>query len=477
MKHMKRIGLSLLFFCGLHISAITHAQQFELDSVTEKLDYLIGQEITWQGLTPSYTIYVDKGGKTVYEKSVGLADIEGRVMATSDTVYQIGSISKSYVALAILQLVEQGKVKLQSTVTDYVKDYDGPGGVATVEQLLVHTSGIPNYTALPEGREILAWVPTEREDIRALFESLPLDFEPGSNYSYSNSGYYLLGLIVEEVSGQDYYDYLEEHIYEPLGLTATYSGNYEEIVPNRARGYSGAQGEFTNAPPTPNLTPFSAGSIQASARDVALYRRGVFQSGVFSKRLLKMLTSTVDFASGTNNPYALGALSHGQLGEHTSVSHSGGISGFISHHVYYPNSDLTVVVLTNTGTPPVSPAILAEKVAAVVLGVSQDSAADTQPVEVDETTLERYAGEYLMTPFRITGDGRIALLVKDGQLHVTLGDGRMMPPTPLTPISQREFVMPGLSNSVISMTESRGKVTGLVISGMTSSDMPAKRVN
>jgi len=456
-----RTTLALLLLSLASAASLAKAQLTLPDNLASQLDTLLRQEISWQGETPAYTVLVDHGGTTIYTQSLGLANIEHRVAPTKDTVYQVGSISKSYTALAILQLVEQRKVKLDNSVNDYLEDYQGPGADATIRQLLTHTSGIPNYTAIPEGRKILAWVPNQREDILALFQDLPLDFAGGSNFSYSNSGYYLLGLIVEAVTGQDYYDHLAANVYEPLGLTRTYSGNYEEMVPNRAQGYQITPEGFLNAPPTPNLTPFAAGSIVASAEDIAKYRRNVFTSKAVSKKLLKLITTTDEFADGTAQSYALGALIRGTLGDYEKWGHSGGISGFVSHHDYYPGADLTVVVLTNTGNPPASPPLIAREVAAVVLGVSLEEARH-ELVTVDEAALNRYAGHYQMSPFRLMGDGTCSLFVKDGGLQARFGatENDEEPGMPLQAISATEFLISGLSGYTLGIVEKNGQVTG-----------------
>jgi len=197
---------------------------------TDRLDALVASKISWSGATPAYSILIDQAGEIVYERNIGFADIGNQIPATRDTVYKIGSITKSFTALAILQLVVEGEVDLDGTVLQYLTDFEGPASEVTVRQLLTHTSGIPNYTALPEAQPLMSWAVTTREDIVGVFAAQALEFDPGTHYSYSNSGYYLLGLIIEAVSGQDYFEYLKEYVFEPLSLKSTYTGKYEEIV-------------------------------------------------------------------------------------------------------------------------------------------------------------------------------------------------------------------------------------------------------
>ncbi|QIB64851.1 serine hydrolase domain-containing protein [Kineobactrum salinum] len=440
------------------------------ENAAAQLDALLASEVAWQQLTPAYTVLVDVGGKAVYTNNIGFADVEHRIPASTDTVYQIGSISKSYTALAVLQLVESGDLQLDKSVADYLPDYNGPGRDASLRQLLTHTSGIPSYTALPDAEQLLTWVPNQREDILRLFADKPLDFEPGSHYLYSNSGYYLLGLILEEVTGQDYYALLQERVLDPLQLERTYSGRYGDIVNNRARGYLVTEEGFENAPPTPHLTPFAAGSIQTTAEDLVRYRRAVFTSPAVSKKLRELVTTTFAFADGTPQIYSLGALTRADHLGYTVWSHSGGISGFISHHAYYPELDMTVVVLTNTGNPPVAPSTLASKVATVMLGgeITEVTSAQTT---IDSERLRHYSGNFVMTPFRLTADGLFTLLYQDETLLARLGkaDDEQAPTVPLSAVGQRQFIGEGLPLEV-RVLEDDGVVTGLEI--MVAEDGP-----
>ncbi|MEQ9396473.1 serine hydrolase domain-containing protein [Haliea sp.] len=428
------------------------------------VDALLSTEIPWQGLTPAYTVLVDVGGKTVYAKSMGFADLEHQVAAGPDTVYQLGSITKSYTAHLILQLVAEGTLQLQGMVVDYLPGYTGPGRHASLQQLLTHTSGIANYTALPAGQAILSWVPNQREDILQLFADTPLDFEPGSHFLYSNSGYYLLGLVLEAVTGEDYYALLQNRILDPLGLARTYSGRYEDIVDKRARGYLATADGFHNAAPTPYLTPFAAGSIQATAADLARYRRQFFTSPGIADSVRELATSTLVFADGTPQSYALGALTRNEHHGHTVWSHGGGISGFRSHHAYYPELDMTIVVLTNAENPPVAPAVLSRKISSMLLGEEtvMQEALVTQPAP---ERLRQFAGNYLMTPFRITADGLFSLVYHDGALLARLGaaNDEQAPTLPLTAVGPREFVAEGGMGLQVHLRETDGVVAGLEI--------------
>ena len=463
--------LLVLFVCIVFCAPAQAGVQITDDTVG-KIDALVSSKIPWTGYTPSYSILIDQGGKIVYERNIGYADIGNRVPATRDTVYKTGSITKSYTALAILQLVEKGQIDLDARVSQYVTDLEGPAIGVTVRQLLTHTSGIPNYTALPEAEPIMAWTVTSRNEIVDLFDDKALDFEPGSHYSYSNSGYYLLGLIIESVTGQDYFDYLKAQVFEPLHLEATYTGAYEEIVPHQARGYLVTPDGYANADPVPQLTPYSAGTLEASAADLVKYRRAVFNSEVTTEKLRELVTTTETFPGGDQQHYALGALVISDFYGHRRWGHSGGISGFTSHHDYFPDDDLTVVVLVNANGAPISPGALASKMAREIFSVPQPGQTE---VEVSVQLLESYVGKYRMSPFRMFGEfARIVL--KDGVLQLQVNDDDENPTQiPLLPRSNNEFVLAMDDELRLRFIAESGEVTGLEF--ITSSGaLPAIRV-
>jgi CubicO group peptidase (beta-lactamase class C family) len=344
------VGAALLLIGATASAAeLSDLQRSALDSLAKQ---------TSEGLhLPSFVILIDQGGKTVYASTTGSADLEHGVAASLDTPYGIGSITKSFTALAVLQLVDEGKLRLDNRLPQLLPGYDGPAKNVTLQQLLNHTSGIPNYTGeIPGIREGLKRSPYERKQMLDFFRSAPLLFKPGSKFSYTNSGYYLLGLIIEAATGRNYYDHLSDRVFKPLGLSRTYGGDDSQIIAGRARGYDLGKDGFTNASPWYYLVPFSAGSLVSTAGDLVTYRRGVFRSEAFSPRLRTLVVQTPSLSGGEPNAYALGGLIVSGFHGHRKISHDGDIWGYTSTHAYYPDDDLTVVILTNrqVETPAIS---------------------------------------------------------------------------------------------------------------------------
>jgi CubicO group peptidase (beta-lactamase class C family) len=317
---------------------------------SEKREQLVAAIAVYQerAAAPAVSVYVDQGGSVSFRDDIGLEDVSTRRAVGPDSVYGIGSITKSLTAHAVLTLVAAGRLRLADTVAEVLPDYDGPGAKVTIAQLLGHTSGIPNYV-----NEIPGLLPSlrrgelQRPQMLATFEHLQLAFEPGSRWSYTNSGYYVLGLIVERVSGKSYYDFLRDDVLKPLGINAVWSGDDREIVPNRVHGYELGPSGYENATPWYYLVPFSAGSLLTTAEELAHYRRAVFTSPAVPPRVLELITTEVKLSDGQSTGYTLGALSRSSFGGLMKYAHSGEIWGYSASHAYYPDRDTTIVVLTN----------------------------------------------------------------------------------------------------------------------------------
>jgi CubicO group peptidase (beta-lactamase class C family) len=226
------------------------------------------------GRTAGISFVVTKGGEVVASGAYGFADLENRVPATVGTVYAIGSVTKTFTAAAVLALVDDGRLSLDDPLGKYVPAFPEPGRGATVRQLLNHTSGIRSVTSLgprywaQAGREI------EPPDLVALFAGEPPDFPPGTAYRYSNSGYVLLGLVVEKASGMPWGAFVTKRLLVPLGLTGTRDGQGPALVPGRARGTSRVKGGgFENAWNVSLTQGYAAGALLSTAGDVASWIR------------------------------------------------------------------------------------------------------------------------------------------------------------------------------------------------------------
>jgi CubicO group peptidase (beta-lactamase class C family) len=234
MKKYRSI-LFIVFFAAGYSSARAQTDDVSIKTLTAKLDKLMEEKYTSPG--PGCAVLVAKQGKILYNKAFGSADLELNVPLQPGMVFKLGSITKQFTAVAILQLVEQGKISLQDSLQKYIRDFPSKGYTITIENLLTHTSGIKDYMQIDYPEPYL-----ERRDFTPpqlidSFKNVPLEFEPGTKFSYSNSGYFLLGYIIEKIAGKAYPDYIRENILRPPGLSHTYLDSSNIIIPNRVNGY------------------------------------------------------------------------------------------------------------------------------------------------------------------------------------------------------------------------------------------------
>lgn len=274
------------------------------------------------------SVLVAENGKVIYKKGLGLANMEWNIPNTPETRFRLGSITKQFTATLILQLVEQGKVKLDGKLSDYLPDYRKDiGQKVTVHQLLNHTSGIPSYTGLPGFFNEISRDPYSVGDFVKKYASNDLQFEPGTKFSYNNSGYFLLGAIIEKVTGQPYERVLKEKIFDPLGMKNTGYDHHATILEKRASGYVKTPDGYVNAPYLDMSLPYAAGSMYSTVDDLYLWDQALYTDRVLSAQSKELMYKP------TLRDYAYGwFIAKAKLGTGTetvpSINHGGGINGF-----------------------------------------------------------------------------------------------------------------------------------------------------
>jgi CubicO group peptidase (beta-lactamase class C family) len=293
-------------------------------------------------------VLVAENGKVIYKKGFGLANMEWNIPNTPETRFRLGSITKQFTATLILQLVEQGKIKLDGKLSDYLPDYrKDVGEKVTIHQLLTHTSGIPSYTGLPGFIRDVSRNPYTVDEFVKKFASNDLEFEPGSKFSYNNSGYFLLGAIIEKITGRPYEQVIKEKIFEPLGMKNSGYDHAATILEKRASGYIKTRDGYLNAPYLDMSLPYAAGSLYSTVEDLFLW-----DQALYTDRLLSEQSKAVMYKPYLQN-YAYGwVITKAKLGSGpetvTSIGHNGGINGFNTLLVRYPEQRNLIVLLDNT---------------------------------------------------------------------------------------------------------------------------------
>ena len=287
-------------------------------------------------------VLVAQGGRIVFEKGYGMANIELDVPNTPETKFRLGSITKQFTSTAILQLQEQGKLSVQDPACRYIENCPDAWKTVTIHQLLTHTSGIPSYTALP-GFSLPKMMrqPLTPVEVVMLTRGQPLDFAPGTNYRYDNTGYVMLGAIIEKASGEKYADYLRTHIFDPVGMKDTGYDVTRGILKGRASGYSpAATNGFQNAEYLDMSLPQGAGALYSTVRDLYRWDRALYGDSVLSKASKEAAWKV------ERNNYGYG-WRVAPVQRHTQIGHNGGINGFSTFIGRFPDDDAVVIVLSN----------------------------------------------------------------------------------------------------------------------------------
>ncbi len=289
---------------------------------------------------------VVKDGEILYRKAFGMADMELGVKMTPDNIIRIGSITKQFTASAILKLMEEGKLDLQDDITKYIEDYPAQGHVITIEHLLTHTSGIKSFTGMKTWTADLNkmyYSPKEKIDF---FKNEPMDFEPGEKYKYNNSGYILLGYIIEVVSGKKYAEYIDEVFFKPLGMNNSFYGSTSDIVKDRAKGYQKQDGNYKNADFLDMSNPYAAGSLISTVDDLYKWYSAVLHYKVLSKSTLDKAHISYKLNNGKLTGYGYG-WDLNDIKHNIAISHGGGVTGYLTFSLYLPQKDIFVAVFSN----------------------------------------------------------------------------------------------------------------------------------
>jgi CubicO group peptidase (beta-lactamase class C family) len=338
----------------------------------EKLDELLNLYHNYGKFNGS--ALVANQGKIILKKGYGMANMEWDIPNQPNTKHRLGSITKQFTAMLILQLAAEGKLDLHAPVTTYLPDYPKENGdKITTHHLLTHTSGIPNYTSFPGFMANETRNPYTPEAFVEKFADKPLDFEPGERFSYSNSGYFLLGVIIEKLSGKSYEQMLQENIFEPLKMKDTGYDHHGEIIKNRATGYEKNGNQVENSRYLDMSIPYAAGSLYSTVEDLFLWDQALYTNKLLSKNYMDLYFAP-HIPSGSQH-YAYGwGVGKVPIGNSTDsiqiISHGGGINGFNTNILRAPKEKFLVVLLNNTGGAPLND--MTKSIGAIVFDKSYD---------------------------------------------------------------------------------------------------------
>jgi len=432
-----------VFLTLLLVLAAASPALLAADETTAKVDKLFA---SWDKTTsPGAALAVVKDGKIVYERGYGMAKLEDGIVNTPDKVFDIGSVSKQFTAACVAMLVRDGKVRVEDDIRKYLPEIPAYGKPVTVSHLLHHTSGIRDYNALlslagfrPESDS-----PTVEEAVEIIRRQKKLNYTPGEEYSYTNSGFFLLSQIVERVSGKSLNAFAQERIFKPLGMTKTlFQDDHTQIIKDRATGYTQAEGGGGFKINLSNWDETGDGNVYTTVRDLYLWDQA-FYTGTLGKDLTDMLQTTGVLNSGKAIDYAWGLVMRDYKGLKL-VEHGGAWVGFRAVIVRFPEQKLSVIILANLDS--IDPSGLAFRVADIYLAgqlkePAKDEAKKVEPIAVAKAELEALVGNWEDDRF-----GQwLSLSMKDDKLTAALGGRNFV----FSPVGPGKFVVSGRADIAI----------------------------
>jgi CubicO group peptidase (beta-lactamase class C family)/uncharacterized protein YneR len=388
-----------------------HPAPLDPAALEKKVDELLDAHAKVNGF--SGTVMLASEGKPLVAKGYGYANVEWQIPNTTKTKFRIGSMTKQFTSMLIMQLRERGKVKLEDSVCVYVAPCPDAWKPVTIHHLLTHTSGIPAYTGIAAWRET-NMMPKTVDQIVAIFRDLPLQWTPGEKYAYNNSGYYLLGIVIEKAAGKKYEQALQEMILTPLGLADTGYDWSSTIIPRRASGYTDRGAAMMNAPALDMQQPYAAGAMYSTVEDLLKWDQALYTETLLPEAAKQLMWTP--FRDNYAYGWIIGEPTPAQFGGYKRIMHSGGINGFSSVIVRLPDPRVTAIVLANNDSANAS--AIGRDLIALYYGQPYTIPAPRTVAKVDPAIFDRYAGKYELRPgfiLTVTREANTLMVQATGQ--------------------------------------------------------------
>ena len=420
---------SLFFFIISSLLLTSSFGQSKQDrKLVKSLDELIPKRLT--EIAPGCVVLVVKRDKIIYKKAFGSANTELNTPMQPNMLFRTGSMGKQYTAIAVLQFVEQGKIGLQDSIQKYIKDFPSKGYTITIENLLTNTSGIKDYLSEISNPSKQKETYTPKDGVDYIKDE-PLNFKPGSNYRYSNSNFYLLGYIIEMVTGKTFENYLKENVLDKADLKKTFYIHPEKTIPDMPQGYSKFDGKIEKATLQEVTIMYSAGALISNADDIYKWHQALYNQQLVKKETMEKATTPFKFPDGTLSEYGYGWFIKNIDGSKT-IEHSGSTDGFQSDEIYLPNENVLVVTLFNCYEADMDWQLLTNDIARLAIGKPLNS-----ELELNEDILKQYAGIY-----EYDAKNKLIVTLENGSLFIedTNPEARL-PKVQLYAKTKNEFYM------------------------------------
>ena len=450
LRSLGRAG-ALLLWCAAIVSAQTEAPASVAPLDAGALKPKIEQYLDAQARVFLFggTVLVARNGEVLFSKGYGPANAEWDIPNTPETKFRLGSITKQFTATAVLRLQEQKKLSVQDPICTHLSPCPDAWKPITIHHLLTHTSGIPSYTGRPEyGKTMM--MPKSKDDMVAGFRDLPLEFVPGEQFKYNNSGYFLLGVIIETVAGRKYEEVLRDEIFVPLGMQDTGYDWSEPLLTRRASGYSRRDHGLVNARFLDMQQPYSAGALYSTVGDLLTWDRALDADRVLPKTALDAMFTPFknDYAYG----WSITPADKGPSGK-LQIGHGGGINGFSTMYTRVPEDKVAVIVLSNVEN--VNAGAVARDILSMLYSKPYQIPAERTTVTVKPEILASYVGQYQITPQFV-----LTVTLEDGNLMTqATGQGKLQ----VYPESETKFFLKVVDAQLTFARDEAGNVTHVTL--------------
>lgn len=422
-----------------------------------ELDGIIQGQLPKEG--PGAAVAVVRNGEPVHVKGYGLANVEWNIPIEPDTVFRLASVTKQFTSTAIMMLAEEGKLSVNDPLEKFLPDYPTSGHHITIYQLLNHTSGIRSYTSEPSFGKTMRNDSTP-EEMAAEFSKLPFDFKPGTRHLYNNSAYFLLGIIIEKLSGMTYAEFMQKRIFEPLGMKQSCYLSDEPIVPKRASGYDLTPDGLRNTAFLSMTQPYAAGSLGSTVNDMILWDKALRENTLISSETLAAMYARAHLEDGSSVGYGYG-WGIDDYHNHHAIHHGGNINGFTTFICRFVDDGLSIIVLSN-----VSGFNISKMVASITRQVFGIADVQREPVSLTAEQLKKVAGTYLH-------DSGFPLMVTEENGQLSIAFGQMIT---LKPLSESQFYNAEEPETLFTFTdEQNGQFTQMEMNAPLSSPVKGQR--
>jgi CubicO group peptidase (beta-lactamase class C family) len=457
MQRIKRnVGIVLEFIAiasGLFLlSSLSRTHSLSYQDIESKADEYVKAYAEIDRFSGS--VLIARKGEILLKRGYGMADYEHGIPNTPRTKFRIASLTKSFTALAILQLQEQGLLHINDSLSKFFPDYPR-GDAITLHHLLSHTSGIPNFTVATD--EKARTMPHNLEMTIKKFKDLPLEFSPGEKFEYCNAGYYLLGSIIEKVTGKDYATVIKHNIFVPLGMTDSGYDYNHLIIKNRAYGYRLEKGKLINAEYIHMANVHASGGLYSTIEDMYLWDRALYTEKLVKRNSLKQMFTPVT----KNYGYGWGIIN---LFDRKMVGHNGDMEGFQTNITRFVDDDVCIIILSNFGHAPIGR--MSVDLAAIVFGEKYEIPQKRVAKKIDFAIYDDYVGRYEVNP-----NFSFVISRKDDHLFCQpTGQDKLE----LLPESKLKFFLKEVDAQIVFVRDEEGKVIQLILQ-QSGRKIPAKK--